>query len=148
MIAERSRQLLVSVPYALKAADATTVAGKPLSAFVPAGDTTVTGADGLTYVNTLALSAGLQAAGGPVQTTSGTANYLGIFTDATDLGNSVMYQNRSNCIGVNTTSPLAPFHVVAGLAPAAFFDVYSPVLTALPVVYRAARGTPTAPLAV
>ncbi len=146
---EAPRVLLVSVPYALKAADATTVAGKPLSAFVLAGDKTGTGADGLTYVNTQALSTGFQAAGGGPQTGNvGTANYLGVFTDETNLGNSVMYQNGTNYIGVNTTSPLAPFHVVAPLAPAAFFDVYSPTLTALPVVYRAARGTPTAPSAV
>ncbi len=147
---EAPRVLLVSVPYALKAADATTVAGKPLSAFVLAGDTTGTGADGLTYVNTQALSTGLQAAGAPGQTGNvGTPNYLGVFTDATDLGNSVLYQSPTNAyLGVNTTSPLAPFHVVAGSAPAAFFDVYSPTLTALPVVYRAARGTPTAPSAV
>ncbi len=147
---EAPRVLLVSVPYALKAADATTVAGKPLSAFVLAGDKTGTGADGLTYVNTQALSTGLQGTGGPVQTgNAGTANYIGVFTDATDLGNSVMYQSPTNAyLGVNTTSPLAPFHVVAGSAPAAFFDVYSPTLTALPVVYRAARGTPTAPSAV
>jgi hypothetical protein len=38
--------LLVSVPYALKAADAETVGGKPVSAFVLAGNTTGTGADG------------------------------------------------------------------------------------------------------
>ncbi len=147
---EAPRVLLVSVPYALKAADATTVAGKPLSAFVLAGDKTGTGADGLTYVNTQALSTGLQGAGGPVQTGNvGTPNYLGMFTDATDLGNSVLYQSPTNAyLGVNTTAPLAPFHVVAGSAPAAFFDVYSPTLTALPVVYRAARGTPTAPSAV
>jgi hypothetical protein len=147
---EAPRVLLVSVPYALKAADATTVAGKPLSAFVLAGDKTGTGADGLTYVNTQTLTGGLQGAGGPVQTgNAGTANYLGVFTDATDLGNSVMYQSPTNAyLGVNMTSPLAPFHVAAGVAPAAFFDVYSSTLTALPVVYRAARGTPTAPSAV
>jgi hypothetical protein len=144
--AEQPRVLLVSVPYAFKASDATTVEGKPLSAFVLAGTTTGVGPDGLTYVNTEVLKNGLQAAGG-AQTTSGTANYIGVFTDATDLGNSIMYQSGTN-IGVNTTSPLAPFHVVAPLAPAAFFDVYSPVLTALPVVYRAARGTPSAPSAV
>jgi hypothetical protein len=149
--AEQPRVLLVSVPYALKASDATTVEGKPLSAFVLAGTTTGVGADGLTYVNTQALKTGLQAAGTPGQTGNmGTQYYIGMFqADGTDLGNSVMYQqNSTNYIGVNTTSPLAPLHVSAPLAPAAFFDVYSPVLTALPVVYRAARGTPTAPSAV
>jgi hypothetical protein len=147
---EAPRVLLVSVPYALKAADATTIGGKPLSAFVLAGTRTGTGADGLTYMNTQGLTGAVQAAGAPGQTGNvGTPNYLGMFqADGTDLVNSVMYQNGSNDIGVNTTSPLAPFHVAAPLAPAAFFDVYSPVLTALPVVYRAARGTPSAPSAV
>jgi hypothetical protein len=146
--AEQPRVLLVSVPYAFMAADAETIGGKPLSSLVLAGTTTGVGADGLTYVNTQALKTGLQAAGAAGQTgEAGTANYIGVFTDATDLGNSVMYQNGT-WIGLGTTSPLAPLHVAAPLAPAAFFDVFSPVLTALPVVYRAARGTPTAPSAV
>jgi hypothetical protein len=38
--AEQSRVLLVSVPYALKAADAETLGGKPLSAFMLAPETT------------------------------------------------------------------------------------------------------------
>ena len=58
---EPPRVLLVSVPYALKAADAATVEGKPLSAFVLTGDKTGTGADGLTYVNVAALVAPTQA---------------------------------------------------------------------------------------
>ncbi len=143
---EAPRVMLLSVPYALEAGDATTVGGKPLSAFVLAGDTTGVGADGLTYVNTKALKAGLAGAGGP-QATSGTANYIALFTDATDLGNSVIYQSGTN-IGVNTTAPLAGLHAMSNVAPVAFFDVYSPVLTALPVVYRAARGSIGAPSAV
>ena len=49
--APQPRVMLLSVPYALKAADADTVGGKPLSAFVLAGDKTGVGADGLTYVD-------------------------------------------------------------------------------------------------
>ena len=37
-LAPQPRRLIVSVPYALKAADAETVGGRPLSAFVLAGD--------------------------------------------------------------------------------------------------------------
>ena len=44
--------------------------------------------------------------------------------------------------------PAAAFHVKAAAAPSAYFDVYSNALGALPVVYRAARGTPAAPSAV
>jgi hypothetical protein len=151
------RVLLTSVPYALKAADAETIGGKPLSAFVLAGETTGVGADGLTYVDTRVLSSGLTTAGnGPPSPLggsgaaggAGSANYIGMFTDATTLGNSVIYQTPAGSIGVNTLAPAAAFHVMAPAAPAAYFDVYSNALGALPVVYRAARGTPFAPSAV
>jgi trimeric autotransporter adhesin len=136
--AEQPRVLLVSVPYALKAADADTVGGKPVSAFVLAGSTTGVGTDGLTYVNPQTLKTGLSAAGLLPQATSGTPGYLGMFTSTTDLGNSVTYQSGNN-IGVGTISPVAAFHSVAASAPGALFDVYSNSLSALPVVYRAAR---------
>jgi hypothetical protein len=129
---EAPRILLVSVPYALKAADADTVGGKPASAFVLA-DSTV-------QVSHTAESVTAQA-------TSGTAGYLGVFTNTTDLGNSVIFENTGR-IGVGTTAPEAAFHSIGREAPGAFFDVYNNVLGALPVVFRAARGTPEAPSAV
>ncbi len=145
--AEQPRVVIVSVPYALKAADAETVGGKPLSAFVLAGSTTGTAADGLTYVNPQAPKTGLSAAGLLPQASNGTPGYLGLFTSTTDLGNSVIYQNGTS-IGVGTTTPAAPFHSVTTAAPEAFFDVYNNSLGALPVVFRAARGTPASPSAV
>jgi hypothetical protein len=60
----------------------------------------------------------------------------------------VIYQTPAGSIGVNTTTPLAGFHAVSGASPTAYFDVYSNALSALPVVYRAARGTPSVPSAV
>ena len=148
-LAPQPRRLLVSVPYALKAADADTIGGRPLSAFVLAGDKTGVGADGLTYVDTRVLASGLGAGrrraapGG-----AGTPNFIGMFSDATTLGNSVIYQTPGGNIGMNTTAPQAAFHAVSWAAPVAYFDVYSNALAALPVVYRAARGTPAAPTAV
>jgi hypothetical protein len=147
---------LVSVPYAMNAANAETIGGKPLSAFVLAGDKSGTGSDGLTYVDTRVLtnaqapSAGALPPQGGAGMTNGTANYLGLFTDATNLGNSAIYQTPAGRVGVNTTAPQAPFHVMASETPGAFVDVYSggAVLGALPMVYRAARGTPTTPGAV
>jgi trimeric autotransporter adhesin len=152
-LADPPRVLLVGVPYAVKAADADTVGGKPLSAFVLAGDRTGVGADGLTYVDTRVLSSGLtsggngQAPGGPPSPLggAGTPNYLGVFTDTTTLVNSVIYQTPAGNIGVNTTTPAAGFHAVSAASPVAYFDVYSDALGALPVVYRAARGTPASP---
>jgi hypothetical protein len=144
--AEQPRVLLVSVPYALKAADAETVGGKPLSAFVLTGTTTGTGADGLTYVDTRVLKQGLSGAGLLPQG-AGNPGYIGVFSDTTTLINSVIFQNGTS-IGIGTTTPAAPFHAVAAAAPAAFFDVYSNSLFALPVVFRAARGTAASPTAV
>jgi hypothetical protein len=74
-----------------------------------------------------------------------------MFTDATNIGNSVIFQSGTN-IGIGTTAPAAPFHSVANTTPGTFFDVFSgapgTVLGALPVVFRAARGTSGAPAAV
>ena len=138
---ELTRVSLVSVPYALKAADADTVGGKPLSAFVLAGPTNGTGADGLTYLNTGLLSRATPGAN------SGDAGYIGMFGNTTDLVNSVMFQNGTS-LGVNTQAPASSFHVMAPAAPAVYFDVYNNSLGALPAVNRAARGTATAPAAV
>ena len=145
-LATPARVMLVSVPYALKAADADTVGGKPLSALVLAGETPGVGTDGLTYVNTQVLKNGLA---GATAATAGTAGRVAMFTDTTNVGDSLLFQNTGTSrIGLGTTSPLALLHVTSGTAPAAFFDVYSNVLTALPVIYRAARGTPSVPTAV
>jgi hypothetical protein len=160
-VAPQPRRLLVSVPYALKAADAETIGGRPLSAFVLAGEKTGVGTDGLTYVDKRVLASGLagggsQAPGGPPSPLAGsgaaggagTPNFIGVFTDTTTLVNSVIYQAPGGSIGVNTTAPAAGFHAVSAVSPVAYFDVYSNALGALPVVYRAARGTPSAPTAV
>ena len=106
--AELPRIALLSVPYALKAADTETVAGKPLSAFVLAGDTTGTGDDGLTYVNTRLLQGAVL--GVTPMASSGSPGYLGMFTNPTDLGNSIMFQSGTS-IGVNTPAPLDAMHV-------------------------------------
>ena len=109
------RVMLLSVPYALKAADADTVGGKPLSAFVLTGDTSGVGADGLTYVDKRVLTSGL-ATSGAAPGGAGTANYIGMFSDTTTLVNSVMYQSGTS-IGVNTAAPAAAFHAVSAVSP-------------------------------
>jgi hypothetical protein len=147
---EQPRVLLVSVPYALKASDAETIGGKPLSAFVLAGEKTGTAADGLTYLNPQALTTAtkpLASGAGALPQGAGSPGFIGMFTDSVNLGNSVIFQSGSS-IGVGTTTPAAPLHVAAAMTPAAYFDVYNNSLGALPVVYRAARGTPAAPTAV
>jgi hypothetical protein len=106
--AERPRILLVSVPYALKAADAESLGGRPAGEFARLvqdedGKTTLTSQDG---VQILALSGGSESP----MVTSGTANFIAKFINTTDLGDSVMFES-AGFIGLGTTSPAAPLHV-------------------------------------
>jgi hypothetical protein len=99
--AERARVLLMSVPYALKAADAETVGGLPPSAFVLAAPST--------------RASTLVTAGSPPVGGSGTTNYIPIWTDNTgDLGNSVLYQTSTGMIGIGTTTPAFTLDVGTG----------------------------------
>jgi hypothetical protein len=89
---EQPRAMLVAVPYALRAADAETLGGQPLSAFV------MTGPDGK-----LRTSDG--AAAQPLIDGSGTAGQLAKFTTATDVGNSTISETSGNRIGIGTSDP-------------------------------------------
>ena len=104
---EQPRVLLVSVPYAMKAADADTIGGKPPSAFLLARPQSAN-----------SLSATSDPAGGtkavqPLITGSGTANYLARWTSATNLSTSLIFQTPGNLLGVRTTSPAALLDVEA-----------------------------------
>src|ERR1039458_6192332 len=108
------RVLLVSVPYALKAADAETLGGKPPSAFAlaaPAGSS----------ASVEAASSGGGSALLTISPTpranSGAANYLGKFLNSTDLTSSSLYDNGN--VGIGTTTPPSILTLSAG----------SPVLT-------------------
>ncbi len=103
--AELPRVLLLSVPYALKAADAQTLGGLPPSAFVLA----VPGNS-----NALGAASPLPPSGGRGNSAdiggSGTQNFIPIWADNSgDLGNSVLFQLGSGAsakIGINLTKPL------------------------------------------
>ena len=99
---EQPRVLLLSVPYALKAADAQTLGGLPASAFVLApGSSTPSQAS--------PSDSGSESVAPPVGG-SGTQNYVPLWIDSTgDLGNSILYQVGSGSkarIGINEKSPL------------------------------------------
>ena len=100
---EQPRVLLVSVPYALKAADAETVGGKPASAFVLAAP----------QVGAASKSSGSRVAGPSPLTVggSGTKNFIPIWTNSTTLGNSILFQSSSK-VGIGTTSPAAKAEIV------------------------------------
>ena len=111
---EQPRVLLLSVPYALKAGDATTIRGLPPSAFVLAAP----------------LSAAVSASGGepvtgqrgPPQsgdvTGSGTVNYLPLWNSTSDITSSVLFQKGTGSaakIGINTATPATTLDVKGGV---------------------------------
>lgn len=146
---EQPRVLLVGVPYALKAADAEMLAGKPASAYLLAEPDS--GNEGPRMLRT-----GSDRARIPPTTNdgltmtprvnSGTTNCIGVFANSTDLGCSVMWQS-GNRIGVGTASPGAALNVVgqaaigSGGSPQSYgFDLY--VNATNPVAFLDAYGTP------
>lgn len=114
---EQPRILLLSVPYALKAADAETIGGLPPSAFVRANSTSGASVAG----GQVPESAGSQGAENPlilrtVKTKGGATNFLPFWKNATTLGNSVLFQSSSGQVGLGTTGPQANFDVFSGTA--------------------------------
>jgi hypothetical protein len=109
---EQARVLLASVPYALKASDADTLGGRPASAYLladpgasPVEGGTTAGAGATSPSTTKATAAPTVQA-----LTAGATNYVAKFTNATDLGNSAIY-DAGGMVGVNTTTPADFMHV-------------------------------------
>jgi hypothetical protein len=102
---EQPRVLLLSVPYALKAADAETVGGLPPSAFALAAPSTVSGAS--TKPAAITAPATSVALAG-----SGTLDFIPLWTpDGNTLGNSLLFQSTGGNVGINTISPAARLDV-------------------------------------
>jgi hypothetical protein len=127
-VGEQPRVLLVGVPYALKAADADTLGGKPLSAFVTTDSQTSSpqaSASAATTTTGPSTSAkpgqGVQrdsATSSSSQSTasvggSGTTNFIPQWTNSTTLGNSLLFQMGAN-VGLGTTTPAQKFEVDSG----------------------------------
>ncbi len=118
-VGEQTRVLLVGVPYALKAADADTLGGKPASAFMTndslaAGTTGPTSAPGNASANAGAAAGATATAKSETKkpasnvTGSGTTNYVPLWTSSSNLGNSALFQTGSGStamVGIGTTSP-------------------------------------------
>ena len=101
---EQPRVQLASVPYALKAADADTLGGLPVSAFALAESAS-------SPVTTEAPRQASNASAGSISPlVSGTPGYLGKFVDGTTLDNSALFQSAGH-IGLGTTAPFDAFHV-------------------------------------
>jgi hypothetical protein len=106
---EQPRVLLLSVPYALKAADAETIGGLPASAFALANKGPVSG----TSTKPAPAAPGPKNAPPPVNpavTGKGVIDFIPMWDTTSDIVDSVMFQ-KSSQIGVNTTSPAATLDV-------------------------------------
>src|SRR5216684_7839740 len=102
---EQPRVLLVSVPYALKAADAETLGGKPLSSFVLANPVSGGGAGVGTVFPTTGATGAATIGGG------GTQNFVAKFdATGTSIVNSSMFNNGTN-VGIGTSSPGRTLHL-------------------------------------
>lgn len=128
MLPEQPRVMLLSVPYALKAADSDTVGGLPASAFVralPSG----------------APASAAAAAATPDVTGSGTKSYVPLWSTATKLGSSVLYQSGTGGtakVGINTTAPTSTLDVNGNLVAT---SVSAPTVTATSLTTGSASAT-------
>jgi hypothetical protein len=95
---EQPRTLLMSVPYALKAADAETIGGLPPSAFLKAS-----------APGSATASNSSQAVAGIIG--NGTANHITKWLSPTKLGNSNIFDGSAGNVGIATTAPTATFDV-------------------------------------
>jgi trimeric autotransporter adhesin len=111
---EQPRILLVSAPYALKAADAQTVGGLPPSAFVLAAPLSVSA---VTATNSGSDTAEVSpATTSDVTTTGGAVGYLPLFNGAATIVDSVVFQSAASPfkIGINTATPATTLDVKGG----------------------------------
>jgi hypothetical protein len=125
-VGEQSRVALVGVPYALKAADADTLGGKPASAYVTtdvhSGASSAAGHGQASTTSTTLATRGLtqapdahSAAQSPKSTAlavggSGTTNHIPIWTNSTTLGNSALVQVGGK-VGLGATAPATSLDV-------------------------------------
>ena len=125
---EQPRVMLLSVPYALKAADSDTVGGLPASAFVRA-------------LRSGAPASAAAAAVTPNVTGSGTKSHVPVWISATALGSSVLYQSGTGGtakVGINTTTPASTLDVNGNLAA---ISVSAPTVTATSLSTGSASAT-------
>lgn len=108
---EQPRVMLLSVPYALKAGDAETLGGKPASAFLTAS---ASGEVGSVAEMPGQQPSNIKPAHPLTITGSGTTNYVPLWTNASNLTSSVIYQATNRYLGVGTTNPSAVVQVQGG----------------------------------
>jgi hypothetical protein len=106
---EGPRARLTSVPYALRAADAETLGGRPASEYLLAP----TSSDGHTAESAgipTADSGSQPSASTPQDVQPGTVNFLSKYVTPADVGDSAVFENAGR-VGIGTVSPLDALHV-------------------------------------
>jgi hypothetical protein len=98
---EQPRILLLSVPYALKAADAEAVGGLPASAFIRANQSQEN-APAVSATQTALTSSTTKS--NPAVTGEGTAHFIPMWNSTSDILDSIIFQ-KSSQIGIGTSSP-------------------------------------------
>jgi hypothetical protein len=112
---EQPRVLLVSAPYALKAGDAETIGGLPPSAFMlaaPYASLASSSPSGGATARAASPDATPAALSG-----SGTADYIPLWTTASNIGSSVLFQSGTGAsagIGINTVTPASTLDINGG----------------------------------
>jgi hypothetical protein len=97
---EQPRVLLLSVPYALKAADAETIGGLPPSAFMLAAPVSSGASSNRAEPSSPTSSSGAPPVTSNVTTTGGTINVIPLFTTATNIQNSILTQTAATAVNV------------------------------------------------
>jgi hypothetical protein len=107
---EQPRVLLLSVPYALKAADAETIGGLPPSAFVLANKTQGNGGSAKPPSAPSSPAKNAAPPANPAVTGKGTLDFVPMWDSTSDIINSMIFQ-KSSAIGIGTTAPAATLDV-------------------------------------
>jgi hypothetical protein len=105
---EQPRVLLLSVPYALQAADAQMLGGLPPSAFMLAAPPSPASNNAPTASTATSGAAPSSAGAATSVTGSGTLDFLPLWTGTATIGNSVLFQSGTGSsakVGINTTTP-------------------------------------------
>lgn len=102
---ELPRTLLASVAYAMKAADAETLAGQQAADFVTQEQLSATARSLATQAAALAIPSLASLAG------SGTADYLPLWTGSSALSDSILYQAGTEKVGIATKTPATTLDV-------------------------------------
>ncbi len=102
---EGPRTRLTSVPYAIRAADADTLGGRPASEYLLAP-----GADGTTEARATAATAETGGVSNDV-VLAGTPNFLAKYVNTADVGSSGVFEAADGAIGLGTTTPFDRLHV-------------------------------------